>query len=82
MGRSPDAGEWEQRYQTYVNEATLNPERVVLIDGVFQYAEMEDVEVGVLAKLRVGGRDGRETGKWKYRVVGSVFRVGVEEKES
>lgn len=74
--QSPDAGEWERRYRAYVNEATVEPERVVLIEGTFRYAEIEDVVVMVLAKMRVGGRNGTETGLRKYRVVGNLFKFG------
>lgn len=74
--QSLDAGEWERRYRAYVNDATVEPERVVLIEGTFGYTEIEDVVVKVLAKMRVGVRNGTETGVRKYRVVGSLFKVG------
>lgn len=73
--QSRDAGEWERRYRAYVNEATLEPEKVVLVEGMFRYAEIDNVTVRVLAKMRVGGMSGTDKGVGKYRVVGSLFQV-------
>lgn len=51
---------------------------VVLVEGVFRCKEGKKGGVRVLVKMRV---DGKESGKYDYRVVASRFEYGVDEKE-
>jgi hypothetical protein len=68
-----------ERYQTYMDEAMADVDmNVVLVEGVFRCKEGKKGGVRVLVKMRV---DGKESGKYDYRVVASRFEYGVDEKE-